>query len=59
VPIVDNIGQPVSVLQTDLEQLEQQPPDAIAQIRERLSEQGKRISEITSNIHAILHRLHS
>jgi signal transduction histidine kinase len=55
----DDIGQQLALLANNLELMEKDAPDSIAEIRNRVSEQLKRVREIASDVQAISHRLHS
>jgi PAS domain S-box-containing protein len=54
----DDINQQLGLLQIDLERLEQHLPDSADQTRKKLHEQCEHVSEISSDVRAILHRLH-
>jgi PAS domain S-box-containing protein len=54
----DDINQKLAMVQIDLERLGQQLPGSADQFRHILHEQWSRVSEISSDIRAILHRLH-
>jgi PAS domain S-box-containing protein len=54
----DDINQKLAMLQIDLERLVQQLPGSADQFRDVLHEQWSRVSEISSDVRGILHRLH-
>jgi PAS domain S-box-containing protein len=54
----DDINQQLSMLQIDLARLKQDLPDSAVQVRDDLHEQLKRVSEISSDVQTMLHRLH-
>lgn len=55
----DDIGQQLALLANHLTLIEQELPDSIAEIRNRVSEQLKRVQEISADVQAMSHRLHS
>jgi len=55
----DDINQRLALLANDLELMGQDPPDSAAEIRSRVSEQLKRVHELSSDVQAMSHRLHS
>jgi len=55
----DDIGQRLALLANNLELMEQDPPDSIAEVRKRIYEDLKRLREIASDLQAMSHRLHS
>jgi signal transduction histidine kinase len=55
----DDIGQQLALLANNLELMEQDPPDSVDEIRNRASEQLKRVHEISADVQAMSHRLHS
>jgi PAS domain S-box-containing protein len=55
----DDINQRLALLANDLELMGQDPPDSAAEIRSRISEQLKRVHELSADVQAISHRLHS
>jgi PAS domain S-box-containing protein len=55
----DHIGQSLSLLAIELELMAQNPPDSIIQVRNRAHELLKRERQISADIQAISHRLHS
>ncbi|MFI5072107.1 MAG: PAS domain S-box protein [Terriglobales bacterium] len=55
----DDIGQQLALLANNLALIEHGLPDSIAEIRHRISEQLKRVQEISSDVQAMSHRLHS
>jgi PAS domain S-box-containing protein len=55
----DDIGQQLALLANNLALMEQDLPDSIAEIRNRVSEQLKRVHGISADVQAISHRLHS
>jgi PAS domain S-box-containing protein len=54
----DDISQKLGMMQIELGRLEQHLPHSADQFRSELHEQSNRLSEITSDVQAILHRLH-
>jgi PAS domain S-box-containing protein len=55
----DDIGQQLALLANNLAMMEQDLPDSIAEIRNRVSQQLKRVHGISSDVQAMSHRLHS
>jgi signal transduction histidine kinase len=55
----DDITQRLALLTIDLELAGQDPTDSVAEIRNRVREQSKRVQEISTDVQAISHRLHS
>jgi PAS domain S-box-containing protein len=55
----DDLGQQLALLANNLALMEQDPPDSVAEIRNRVREQLKRVNEIAVNVQAMSHRLHS
>jgi signal transduction histidine kinase len=55
----DDVNQRLALLANNLELIGQDPPDSVAEIRNRVSEQLKRVHEISADVQAISHRLHS
>src|SRR4029077_3634521 len=55
----DDIGQRLALLANNLTFMEQNPPDSVAEVRNRASEQLKRVHEIAADVQAMSHRLHS
>src|SRR5580704_13668297 len=55
----DDIGQQLALLANNLALMEQDLPDSAADIRNRVSEQLKRVQEISVDTQVISHRLHS
>ena len=55
----DDIGQQLALLANNLTLMRQNPPDSSAEIRNRVSEQLKRVHEIAADTQAMSHRLHS
>jgi PAS domain S-box-containing protein len=55
----DDIGQRLSLLTSELGQLEQNSPDLPAQVRSRTAQLGNQASEIASDIQSLSHELHS
>jgi signal transduction histidine kinase len=55
----DDIGQQLALLANNLELMEQDPPDSVAEIRYRTHEQLKRVREIAADVQGMSHRLHS
>ena len=55
----DDINQRMALLAVNINQLEQGLPDSAFELRNRLQEKGKQLVEITSEIQALSHRLHS
>jgi PAS domain S-box-containing protein len=55
----DDIGQQLALLSNNLALMEQDLPDSIAEIRNRISEQLKRVHGISADVQALSHRLHS
>jgi signal transduction histidine kinase len=54
----DDIGQRLALLAVELEQLHQDPPD-LAEVRRRMGELEKQVSEIATDIQTLSHELHS
>jgi PAS domain S-box-containing protein len=54
----DDIGQRLALLAVELEQLHQDPPDW-AEVRRRMGELEKQVSEIATDIQTLSHELHS
>jgi PAS domain S-box-containing protein len=55
----DDIGQQLALLANNLALMEQEFPDSAPEIRNRVSEQLKCVHEISADVQAISHRLHS
>ena len=55
----DDIGQRLALLANYLELMEQDPPGTAAETRAYLSEQLKRLREISTDVQSLSHRLHS
>jgi PAS domain S-box-containing protein len=55
----DDIGQRLALLSNNLALMGQGTPDSTAEIRNRASEQLKRVQEISADVQAMSHRLHS
>ena len=55
----DDIGQQLALLANYLELMEQDPPDSVAEIRNRTHEHLNRLQEISADVQAMSHRLHS
>jgi PAS domain S-box-containing protein len=55
----DDIGQQLALLANNLALMEQDPPDSVTETRNRVHEHMKHLQEISADIHAISHRLHS
>jgi signal transduction histidine kinase len=55
----DDIGQQLALLANNLALIAQELPDSIAEIRNRATKQLKRVHEISADVQAISHRLHS
>jgi PAS domain S-box-containing protein len=55
----DDIGQQLALLANNLALMEQDIPDSVTEIRNRVSEQLKRVHGISADVQAISHRLHS
>jgi PAS domain S-box-containing protein len=55
----DDINQRLALLANDLELMGQDPPNSAAEIRSRVSEQLKRVHELSIDVQAMSHRLHS
>ena len=55
----DDIGQQLALLANNLALMEQDFPDSAAELRNRVREQLKRAQEISADVQAISHRLHS
>ena len=55
----DDINQRMALLAVNINQLEQGLPDSAVELRNQLQEKGKQLAEITSEIQALSHRLHS
>jgi PAS domain S-box-containing protein len=55
----DDIGQQLALLANYLDLMEKDPPDTGESIRSRVNEQLKRVREISADVQAMSHRLHS
>jgi signal transduction histidine kinase len=55
----DDIGQQLALLSNSLAMMGQDLPDSIAEIRNRIGEQLKRVHGISADVQALSHRLHS
>jgi PAS domain S-box-containing protein len=55
----DDIGQQLALLTNNIALMEQDPPDSVAGIRNRTHEHLKRLQEISVDVQAMSHRLHS
>ena len=55
----DDIGQRLALLANNLALMEQHPPDSVAEVRNSVHEQLKRLNEIAADVQAMSHRLHS
>ena len=55
----DDIGQQLALLAIDVEGLEGNLPDSAVEVRNHIHEQLKRVHEISADVQAISHRLHS
>jgi signal transduction histidine kinase len=55
----DDINQQLALLNIGLDQLKQQLPRSLAQLRGRMEELGNRASELSKNVQTLSHRLHS
>jgi len=55
----DDINQQLALLNIGLDQLKQQLPRSLAQLRGRMEELGNRTSELSKNVQTLSHRLHS
>jgi signal transduction histidine kinase len=55
----DDIGQRLALLANNLALMEQHPPDSVAEVRNSIHEQLKRLNEIAADVQAMSHRLHS
>jgi signal transduction histidine kinase len=55
----DDIGQQLALLANNLALIEQGLPGSIAEIRNRVIEQLKRVQQISADVQAMSHRLHS
>jgi PAS domain S-box-containing protein len=55
----DDIGQQLALLANNLALMEQDPPDSVAEIRNRTHEHLNRLQEISADVQALSHRLHS
>ena len=55
----DDVGQQLALLANNLALMEQDFPDSAAELRYRVREQLKRAHEISADVQAISHRLHS
>jgi PAS domain S-box-containing protein len=55
----DDIGQRLALLANNLALMEQDPPDSAAEIRNRTQEHLRRVHEISADVQAMSHRLHS
>lgn len=55
----DDIGQRLALLSIELEQLRQNSPDLLAEVRNRIGELQKQTSEIASDVQSMSRELHS
>ena len=55
----DDLNQRIALLAIELDLLEQNLPDSASQVRSRIQQVGKSVSNIGNDIQAIAHRLHS
>jgi PAS domain S-box-containing protein len=55
----DDINQQLALLRIALDQLKQDMPRSLAQLRSRVEELGSRTSEISQGVQALSHQLHS
>ncbi len=55
----DDINQQLALLAIALDQLKHNPPRSFVQLRSRIEELANRTSEVSKNIQALSHRLHS
>ena len=55
----DDVNQRIALLAIELDLLEQNLPDFASQVRSRIQQVGKSVSNIGNDIQAIAHRLHS
>jgi PAS domain S-box-containing protein len=55
----DDVNQRIALLAIELDLLKQNLPDSRSQVRSRIQEVGKTVSNIGNDIQAIAHRLHS
>jgi PAS domain S-box-containing protein len=55
----DDIGQRLSLLAVQLQQMKQAPPDSAAEVSVRMNELCKQASEIANDVQALSHELHS
>jgi PAS domain S-box-containing protein len=55
----DDIGQQLALLVNNLVLMKEDLPDSVAEFRNRVSEQLKRVHEISADVQALSHRLHS
>jgi PAS domain S-box-containing protein len=55
----DDVGQRLALLINDIDGLDQGLPDATVEVRQRIQKLLKRVLEITSDVQAMSHRLHS
>jgi PAS domain S-box-containing protein len=55
----DDITQQLALLNIGLDQLKQQLPRSLAQLRSRMEELGNRASELSNSVQTLSHRLHS
>jgi len=55
----DDINQQHALLTIALDQLKQSPPRSLVQLRGRIEEIGNRVAEVSKDIQALSHRLHS
>jgi PAS domain S-box-containing protein len=54
----DDVSQRLALLSIELEQVDQSPPSSKAELHKKLADTLKQVSEISSDIHQISHRLH-
>jgi PAS domain S-box-containing protein len=54
----DDVSQRLAILSIELEQLEQNPPESQRELRRTLADSLKKVSDISSDIHHLSHRLH-
>lgn len=55
----DDINQRLAMVQVDLNQLRENPPNSLVDLRERMDGLRKRVSDTSNEVQAISHRLHS
>ena len=55
----DDINQQIALLAIELEQFDQQPPEAGVEVQDRISHMRQRLLDLGKDVQALSHRLHS